>query len=96
MSTTTILDTGPILYTMEEAAARLHMSRKTLQRMIVLHRHYRIAGRRKVFSPGDLHKLADALPCPSSSFLPEAPGKTMRSGARSTGNGLSKLLERLG
>jgi excisionase family DNA binding protein len=52
------------LYTMEEAAAKLMISRRTLQKLIKKAPYYRIAGKRKVFNDDDIWRLIEALPSP--------------------------------
>ena len=47
----------PKLYTMEEAAEHLRVSRRTLQELIKRHPFYRSAGRRKLFTETDLTTL---------------------------------------
>lgn len=55
------------LLTMDGAAATLHISRRTLQDLIKIHPHYKVAGkRRKLFSQSDLKKICEAMQCPST------------------------------
>ena len=63
-----------LTYTMEEVAERLHISRRALQDLLAkLGRDnpgvqfYRLAGRRKLFTPSDFKRLLEALPCRSNS-----------------------------
>ena len=72
----------PKLYTMEEAADHLRLSRRWLQDYIRENPFYRVLGRRKLFTVADLHKLYEAAPCPSDSSAVTAP-RTGTSGARS-------------
>lgn len=65
------------LLTMDSAAATLHISRRTLQDLIKLHPHYKVAGkRRKLFSQSDITKICEAIQCPStlSSAKAQEPG----------------------
>jgi hypothetical protein len=55
------------VYTMEEVAQRLHKSRRWLQDFVRNHPFYRLAGRTKLFTEGDIARLVEALPCPSGS-----------------------------
>ena len=55
------------LYTMEEVAAQLLVSRRWLEGLIKIYPFYRIAGRRKVFTQSDIQRLYEALPRPPSS-----------------------------
>ena len=55
------------LYTMAEACATLKVSRRWLQDFLKTHRHYRLVGKRKRFSPADLDAIVEALPRPSDS-----------------------------
>ena len=68
------------LYTMEEVAAQLLVSRRWLEGLIKIYPFYRIAGRRKVFTQSDIQRLYEALPRPPSSrtFIPSM----IRSGVR--------------
>ena len=52
--------------TMVQCAERLHVSRRTLQDLIREYPFYRLAGRRKLFTEDDFHRLLEALPCPSN------------------------------
>lgn len=51
---------GPI-YTMDEAAAALRMSRRTFSDFIKKHRHYHLNGHKKLFDTADLEALWDAM-----------------------------------
>lgn len=51
---------GPI-YTMDEAAAALRMSRRAFQDLIKKHRHYHLNGHKKLFDTADLEALWDAM-----------------------------------
>ena len=55
------------LYTMEEAAARLRISRRKLQDVLHEIPVGRTIGRRRLFSDADITRLWDNLPCLSSS-----------------------------
>jgi hypothetical protein len=52
---------------MNEVAARLRKSRRWLDDYLKSHPYYRLAGRTKVFTEGDISRLIEALPCPSGS-----------------------------
>ena len=58
------------LSTMGEVADTLRVSRRWLQGFIRLHPHYRMAGRKKLFSPADVQLLIEALPCPPTCPAP--------------------------
>jgi excisionase family DNA binding protein len=58
------------LYTMDEAAKELRVSRRWLQEFIQRHPYYRTVGRKKLFTAEDLARLIGALPCPGSSSRP--------------------------
>src|SRR5215813_8308240 len=60
------------LYTMDEAAKELRVSR-WLQDFIQRHPYYRMVGRKKLFTSEDVARLIGALPCPGS---PPRKGKT--------------------
>src|SRR5262245_13788079 len=60
------------LYTMTEAAEQLRASRRWLQEFIKKNPFYRLRGNRKVFTPSDITRLQDALPCPSTCRPPGA------------------------
>src|SRR3546814_729538 len=60
--------TAPItVYTMEEVAAHLKVSRRVLQDLIKEFPYYRRAGRRKLFTAEDINEIVRRLPCRSSS-----------------------------
>lgn len=52
----------PAIFTMEEAAEYLRISRRQLQEIIKDRPFYRHAGRRKLFTDADLARLIEALP----------------------------------
>jgi hypothetical protein len=58
---------GPILFTIDEVAARFRVSRRTLQAHVRQYPYYRVLGRRKLFTEADISRLYETLPCPSSS-----------------------------
>ncbi|MEE8607162.1 MAG: hypothetical protein V3S55_06145 [Nitrospiraceae bacterium] len=81
-----------ILYTMDEAAEKLRIKRRRLQMLLQDFPFYRQIGRRKLFTPGDLKKIVEALPCPSRSS--NARGRpTGTSEGLTSGNQLTDLLE---
>lgn len=89
-------ETLPTLYTMEDAAAHLHISRRKLQDLLRDYPFYRVAGKRKLFTASDLARLIQALPCPSSSKTRgPANRRTTRYVAPTTGSKLTELLELL-
>jgi len=49
------------IFTMEEAAEELHISRRALQDLIKLHPHYALNGHRKLFSESDIRALWEAM-----------------------------------
>lgn len=56
-----------IFHTMDEVAAMLRISRRTLQDLIKIHPHYKVAGkRRKLFSESDITKICEAIQCRST------------------------------
>jgi hypothetical protein len=57
----------PKIFTMDEAADYLRISRRLLQDIIKTKPYYRTAGRRKLFTEGDLTMLVESMPCPESS-----------------------------
>lgn len=81
-------DAAVRLFTMDEAAAQLRVSRRTMQDIIRQHAFYRIVGRRKMFTASDLNAIVNALavcvpmrsrrarptsrPCRAGSVLDEA------------------------
>ncbi len=81
------------IMTMERVAERLHVCRKTLQRIIQDHPYYRQVGRRKIFTEADFQRLVEALPCPSNS-CPQAhdtaTGSTMPSSLSKAGAAKSR------
>jgi hypothetical protein len=65
-----------LLYTMNEAAARLRVCRRVLQEVIKHHPYYFSNGRRKLFTESDMLALIaamreDGAVCRSNSFRPE-------------------------
>src|SRR5580704_1528397 len=60
-------DTPPKFYTLDEVAARLRVSRRTLQDHLRVHPYGRRLGRRRLFSESEIQQLYEALPCPSNS-----------------------------
>lgn len=56
---------GHIL-TMDEAAERLRISRRSLQELVKSHPHYAANGRKKLFSEGDIAALWEAMRCRSN------------------------------
>ena len=87
---------APVLLTLDEVAARLHVSRRWLQGFLKGRPFGRMAGRKRLFTEDDFVSIINALPCPSSSS-PREPGKakTTRSGGRISGSALIRLRERL-
>lgn len=87
------------IYTMEEAAARLRISRRTLQELIKDHRFYFSTGRRKLFTEGDIANLIEALrepPCRSSSSRRSRVARPIgMSGGRTTGSYWTEAQRRL-
>jgi hypothetical protein len=73
---------------MDEVAQRLHKSRRWLQDFVRDHPFYRLAGRTKLFTEGDIARLVEALPCPSSS-------SRRAKAARRTGMSEARTLESL-
>ena len=71
---------GTIL-TMDEAAERLRISRRSLQDLVKDHPHYAANGRKKLFSEGDIAALWEAMRCRSNS-----------SGAKDRTTGTSEVL----
>ncbi len=55
------------LYTMEEAAEHLRVSRRVLQDVIKAHPFYRVIGHKKLFTGQDLNEIIGRLPCPYAS-----------------------------
>jgi hypothetical protein len=82
-----------ILFTIDELAARLHKSRRWLQAFLRGRDIGRLAGRTRLFTEGDVARLIQELPCPSSS---SRPGKTKarigQSAARISGGTLIEAL----
>lgn len=64
----------PTILTMNEAAERLRISRRSLQDLIKKHPHYAANGRKKLFSESDLTALWEAMRCHSSSLGAETRG----------------------
>lgn len=54
----------PHLYTMDEVAQHLRISRRVLQDIIKATPCYRLAGRRKLFTADDIAQLVERLPRP--------------------------------
>jgi len=89
-------DTLPKLYTMEEVAEHLHVSRRKLQDLIRDYPFYRCAGRRKLFTPHDLSQLIQALPCHSNSTIRGRVNRpTTRYAAHTSKSPLTELQELL-
>lgn len=61
------------IYTMDEAAAQLRMSRRAFQELIKRHPAYAQTGKRKLFSEAHLQALWGAMECHSSSSAGPAP-----------------------
>ena len=55
---------------MEETAAHLRVSRRWLQDFIQQHPFYRLAGRKKLFTPADITALLEAFPRPKGYKAP--------------------------
>ena len=68
------------LFTMEEAAAHLRVSRRWLQDFIKAHPFYRLAGRRKVFTAADITALFEAFPRPENYRPPCGRSAAVRGG----------------
>jgi len=58
------------LFTMDEAAVEMRVSRRWLQDFIQDHPYYRLVGRKKLFEPEHINRLIGAMPCPGSSSRP--------------------------
>ncbi|MGJ0394562.1 MAG: hypothetical protein ACR650_17760 [Methylocystis sp.] len=54
---------------MEEAADKLMVSRRTLQKLIKKAPYYRIAGKKKVFTEDDVYRLIQSLPSPENDMF---------------------------
>lgn len=54
---------GPLgsIYTMDEAAAALRMSRRAFQQVIKKHPHYHLNGHKKLFDVADLEAIWNAM-----------------------------------
>jgi hypothetical protein len=55
------------LFTLDETAARLRVSRRWLQEFLRGRPYGRMAGRKRLFTEADIAILIEGLPCPSSS-----------------------------
>ncbi len=89
---------GPIgrIYSMDEAAAELHISRRALQDLIKTHPHYALNGHKKLFSETDIRALWEAMRCPSNSSRPSrAKRQTGTSAARTSDDMWKRAQERL-
>ena len=75
----------PLLYIMDEAAEMLRIKRRRLQMLLHEYPFYRMIGRRKVFTSGDLKKIIEALPRPSR--LSSAKGRPTGTSAASGSKG---------
>lgn len=51
----------PRIYTLDEAAVRLRMSRRYLQELVKKHLFYALKGRQKMFTDADLNQLLEAM-----------------------------------
>ncbi|MCL8385808.1 helix-turn-helix domain-containing protein [Xanthobacter aminoxidans] len=84
------------IFTMEEAAAELRISRRALQDLVKDHPHYAQNGHRKLFSESDIRALWEAMRCHSSSSRPSrAKRRTGTSAEPTSDNTLRRLRERL-
>lgn len=73
-------DLGPV-YTMEEAAKRLRISRRTLQEIVKIHPFYFSTGQRKLFTEDDLLALVAAMrPQPAARLADRGSAKDQSSG----------------
>lgn len=54
------------IFTMNEAASRLRISRRSLQDVVRVYPYYFLNGRRKLFTEGDLAKIVEGLRPPTS------------------------------
>jgi hypothetical protein len=52
------------LFTMNEVAGQMRVSRRWLQDFIQVHPYYRMVGRKKLFTPEDINRLIESLPVP--------------------------------
>jgi len=81
---------GPRLLTLDEAAARLRVSRRWLQGFLRNRPFGRMAGRRRLFTEDDFAAIIEELPCPSSSYRPgRVKARTGQSGGRTSGSALT-------
>ena len=81
---------------LDQCAERLHIKRRTLQKLLKEFPFYRRAGRRILFTRGDFRKLVEALPCPSNAIHPvKTARKTGASEALTSGSELTEVLRRL-
>src|ERR1043166_5988507 len=84
------------LFTLDETAKKLRVSRRWLQGFLRNRPYGRMAGRRRVFTESDITAIIESLPCPSSSFPRVRVGRrTGVSVVRTSDNALIKLRERL-
>jgi excisionase family DNA binding protein len=68
---------APRIYTLDEAAARMRMSRRYLQELVKKHPFYALKGRQKLFTDADLLQLLDAMrphKAPAAEVPPAAAG----------------------
>src|SRR5215831_20536395 len=84
----------PRLYTMDEAAVEMRVSRRWLQDFIQQYPYYRLAGRKKLFTPEHIARLIEAMPCPGNSSR-RAPVRRagITSAARTSASDLTTALE---
>src|SRR6187549_1191851 len=82
------------LLTIEQAAGRLHKSRRWLQaflQQLPPGDYYRLAGRTKLFTEAHLQRLVEAMPCHSNSSR-RVSRRTGRSRAHISGSELTEAL----
>lgn len=67
------------IFTMEEAAIELHISRRALQDLVKAHPHYALNGHRKLFSEADIRALWEAMRTHAAPTVPNrAPPKPQK------------------
>ena len=68
-------DASPLgrIYTMDEVAQAMRMSRRSLQELLKKHPYYHRNGHKKLFRQADIEALWEAIRCPSNSSGAPAP-----------------------
>lgn len=83
------------LFTLDQAAAELHVSERHLRSIIKIHGCHRRVGRRILFTRADLIALLERMKCPSACTSTPIVPRSGASVGQSSDTGLTNLLDLL-